>query len=341
MVRFFIKIFFFFPLLLFSQIDNTSFNALNLHSSSRILSLGGELISVIDDDVSLAANTPSLLNELMHNQVSFNFVDYVSDVNLISAYSASILPNDFIVFYGIDAINYGEFNHTNDLGDLISTFSANEQLLTLGFSKKIYKNITLGSNIKLLNSSLERYNAMSISSNISATYYFKEKDFSATFLFKNIGRPLKSYTSEIEELPFEIQFGISKYLDHLPFRYSLVFHHLNTFDISNDFYPETIYDPSTNSLIIKEEILFKKLLRHVIIGGELNPFRKNFFLRAGFNFQNREDLNPSSFFSMTGFTTGFGFEIKKIQINYSRRSLHGPSSINSFSIITNLSNFGL
>ena len=83
------------------------------------------------------------------------------------------------------------------------------------------------------------------------------------------------------------------------------------------------------------------MLRHVILGGELNPFRRSFFLRGGFNFQRREDLRPSSIFSMTGFSYGFGFKIKNIEINYSRNALHSASMINSFSIATNLSNFGL
>ena len=180
-----------------------------------------------------------------------------------------------------------------------------------------------------------------MSSNISTTYNNKEKSFTFTLLFKNIGRPIKSYTSEKEDLPFEIQLGLSKYLKYLPFRYSLVLHHLNVYDISNDYNLNTIYDPLTNQLIVRDETVAKKLLRHVILGAELNPFKKNLYLRAGFNFQRREDLKLNSSFNMSGFSFGLGFSIKKIQINYARSSYHSSSMINSFSIVTNLSNFGL
>ena len=121
----------------------------------------------------------------------------------------------------------------------------------------------------------------------------------------------------------------------------MVLHHLNQYDISDDYNLNTIYDPITNTLQIKDETVAKKLLRHIIIGGELNPFRKSFYLRGGFNFQRREDLKLSSAFSMSGFSWGLGFSIKKVQINYSRSAFHTSSSLNSFSIITNLSNFGL
>lgn len=333
--------FIFFPTLLLSQNTISSYNSLNLNSSSRILSLGGESISIIDDDVSLASITPSLLNPSMDKQVSFNFVDYFFDINFISIYFAKELSEDLMIFSGLDAINYGQFTSTDEIGNSGFDFSANQQLFTIGVSKYLGKNFTLGSNIKMLNSNLETYHSITISSNISTTYYLKKKNFSCTFLFKNIGRPLKKYTTENESLPFEIQMGVSKSLEHLPFRYSLILHHLHVYDISNDFFPNTIYDPITNSVINKDETIAKKLLRHVILGGELNPFRKNLYLRAGFNFQRREDLKLSSSFSMNGFSWGLGFSIKKIQIDYSRSAFHSSSMINSFSVLTNLSTFGL
>jgi hypothetical protein len=135
---------------------------------------------------------------------------------------------------------------------------------------------------------------MTLSSNISATYFNQSSNFASTFLLKNIGKPIINYTSEKENLPFEVQLGVSKSLKHLPFKYSVVLHHLNQYDISDDYNLNTIYDPITNTVQVKDETVAKKMLRHVIIGGELNPFRKSFYLRGGFNFQRREDLKLSS-----------------------------------------------
>jgi len=341
MFRKFIIISIFFPNFLFSQIQNSSYNSLNLNNSSRILSMGGDVISIMDNDVSLAFQTPSLLNEEMSGQMAFNFVDYVSDINFISFHYAYKLSDNLMFFSGIDAINYGRFIGSDEVGNATSTFTANQQIFTLGTAKKITDKFTIGTNIKLLNSQLESYHSLALSSNVSSTYFNEENDLSATLLLKNMGRPIKSYTSVSEDLPFEIQLGLSKSLQHLPFRYSLVLHHLNVYDISNDYNLKTIYDPITNTVLIKEETVAKKMLRHVILGGELNPFRKNLYLRAGFNFQRREDLKLSDSFSMSGFSWGLGFSVKKIQINYSRSALHSSSMLNSFSLVTNLSNFGL
>tara|TARA_B110000908_G_scaffold43312_1_gene52677 strand:- start:1288 stop:2199 length:912 start_codon:yes stop_codon:yes gene_type:complete len=303
--------------------------------------MGGDVISIVGNDVSLAFQAPSLLNKEMNRQMSFNFVDYVSDINFISFHYAQKISNNLMIFSGLDAINYGEFIGSDATGNSTSLFTANQQIFTLGTAKQISDKFTLGTNIKLLNSQLESYHSLSLSSNVSTTYFNKENNLAATLLFKNMGKPIKSYTSNSENLPFEIQLGLSKSLQHLPFRYSLVLHHLNVYDISNDYNLNTIYDLTTNTIIIKKETVAKKMLRHVILGGELNPFRKSLYLRAGFNFQRREDLKLSSSFSMSGFSWGMGFSVKKIQINYSRSALHSSSVLNSFSLITNLSNFSL
>ena len=41
---------------------------------------------------------------------------------------------------------------------------------------------------------------------------------------KDFGRQLSSYTDEKENLPFQLQMGVSKELAHLPFRFSIVAH---------------------------------------------------------------------------------------------------------------------
>ncbi len=330
-----------FPNILFCQLQNSSYNSLNLHSSSRVLSMGGDVNSIVDDDVSLALFVPSLLNEEMDKQMSFNFVDYVSDINFISFHFAKKLNNNLIFFSGIDAINYGQFDGADAIGNTISKFSASQQIATIGMSKYLGYNFTLGSNFRIINSSLESYHSVALSSNISTTYHNIESRLTSTLLVKNLGKPIKNYTTEQEDLPFEIQMGLSKSLKYLPFTYSFVFHHLNVYDLSNSYNPRTIYDPVNNELIVKKETVAKKLLRHVILGAELNPFRKNLFLRAGFNFQRREDLKLDSSLNMSGFSCGLGFSIKNVKLNYSRSAFHSSSMLNSFSIISNFSKFGM
>ena len=81
----------------------------------------------------------------------------------------------------------------------------------------------------------DSYSSYALTSNVSSTYFNNDKTFTTTLLLKNLGKQINSYSSFQEEVPFEIQFGLSKKLEHLPFRYSIVLQHLNRYDISNDY----------------------------------------------------------------------------------------------------------
>jgi hypothetical protein len=329
------------PLGLLAQIGGTTaFSFVDLELSPRIEAVGGVGIAIVDNDVALAQTTPSLLNAKMHNGLVFSFTDYFSDINSVGFSYARKWKEFGIVSLGIKAVNYGDFEHNDAVGSNLGSFSAHDQVVTLGASKQLNEKFTLGMNLNALNSQYETYHAFALSTNIATTYFNPEKAFTATLLFKNIGRQLVSYTDKKEALPFDVQLGISKELKHLPFRYSLTFVHLNQFDIKSPYKLTSQTNIETGELEIKEESIAKTALRHLIIGGELNPFRKSLFIRGGFNFQRRFDMSLSTYPAMVGFSWGIGFKVSKFRLDYSRASYHLSGAPNNFSIATNLSTFG-
>ncbi len=339
---FLFPLFFFLTTNLFAQIggENT-FAILDFSTSSRTTAMGGELIAVFDNDVNLAANNPALLNSKMKKQISFSFVDYFSDINMVSVNYATQSEKLGMLFFGVKALNYGNFIQTNETGNIEGEFTANEQVLTAGISKQLNDKFTIGVNLNFINSKLENYSSFGLGSNVGLSYYNDEKKFCVSVLAKGFGRQLKSYSGERENLPFQLQMGVSKELAHLPFRFSIVVHHLNKFDISNHYLEPTITDPSSGEEVVNEDSFGKKLLRHFVLGGELNPFRKSLFIRGGFNFQRRQDLQIATRPALVGFSWGLGFKISKFHLSYSRATYHLAGSTNTFGFTTNLSSFGL
>ena len=333
---------FFLPLSLLAQVGGiTAFSFVDVELSPRIEAMGGSGIAIVDMDVSLGQTTPSLLNDKMHNSLVFSFTDYFSDVNLIG-FSYARKWKEFGVFsIGLKAINYGEFEYNDAVGNNLGSFSAHDQLITVGLGKRLNEKFTLGVNLNMLNSQYETYHAFALSSNLSLTYFNSEKEFTSTLLFKNMGRQLIAYADTEESLPFDVQLGMSKKLKHLPFRYSLTFHHLNQFDIKSPYKLSSQTNIETGELEIKEESVAKTAFRHLIIGAELNPFRKSLFIRGGFNFQRRFDMSLSTYPAMVGFSWGIGFEVLKFRLDYSRSAYHLSGTPNNFSFATNLSTFGL
>ena len=277
----------------------------------------------------------------MHNELAFTFGDYFADINLFSFSYSKDIKSIGVIGVALKAIHYGDFDRNDIFGNNQGLFSANDQMLTFGICKEVHENLFLGVNLNFLNSVYDIYNSFALSSNISSTYINPEKMFCATLLFKNLGRQLNVYVYDKEYLPYDVQFAVSKELKHLPFRYHLTYNYINNFDIKSSYKLTSQTNIETGQLEVKPESFAKTFLRHLIIGGEFNPFRKSLFIRGGFNFQRRFDLSTDTRPAMVGFSCGIGFRVSKYHFDYSRTSYHLAGMSNSFSITTNLSNFGL
>jgi hypothetical protein len=116
-----------------------------------------------------------------------------------------------------------------------------------------------------------------------------------------------------EELPFDIQAGVTKRLQHAPFQFSLTFHHLQAF---NTYYNDTTFRASEGEPGYANNSFVQKLFSHAVLGMEIFPHEK-IVLLAGYNFQRRQDLNAYNLTSgLNGFTFGAGLLLKQLQVRY-------------------------
>jgi hypothetical protein len=79
-------------------------------------------------------------------------------------------------------------------------------------------------------------------------------------------------------------------------------------------------------------------MRHLIFGVEFFPV-KSFYLRAGYDYQRRQELKIATHTSTVGFSWGFGLSISRFQISYGRATYHLAGASNHFSVATDLSAF--
>lgn len=333
-------------LLAFSQLgysqtggDNT-FAFLNVVSSARVASVGGNLISVKDNDLSLGMYNPALLNKSMHNTVSSSYVNYFSDINFGFVNYARHYDSIGTFSASVSYLNYGKFLETTDNGEIINEFTCSDYTLTLGYARQIDTSFSVGVNLKTLYSSYWQYFAWGLALDVGATYHRPDIGFTASALLKNFGFQLQSYTdSNREKLPFEVQVGVSQKLKHAPFRFSLGIENLQKWDLS--YVDPTIQpeiDPATGDEIpVPAPGFFNKMFRHVVIGTEL--VTKNFTVGGGFNFRRRAELSYSEKPGMVGFSFGAGIKIKKIQINYALSSYHLAAKSNHITVAVNLDQF--
>lgn len=330
----------------FAQLGGSSTYAfLNLSPSARITALGGNLITVQDDDVSLAHANPSLLNAKMHQQLSFNHNFHFAGIqNGYAAYGHSVEKWRTTFHGGVQYVNYGELEATDVLAQVTGNFKVAEYAVVLGAGYQAYDRLSIGANVKWISSQLAGLQSMGISADLGATYVDTSRLLTVAFVAKNIGTQLTAYEgSDFEKLPFEMQLGISKRLRYLPFRLSVIYRYFDRWNVLYDdpnaeddtfFFGE---DPVERS---KSAVFFDNFLRHFVFNGEfLFGKKENFRVRAGYSALLGKELGVESYRSLAGFTFGFGIKINRFRIDYGRMNYHLVGGINHFSISTNFQEF--
>lgn len=320
---------------------SNTYDFLNLTNSARIAAMGGDFLSIYDGDITLAISNPSIIDSTMHNQLALSIVDYYSDINYGFASYSRYYEKCGSFVASVQFVDYGKFLYANDAGNIQGSFTASEMAIQLGWGKVLSPTLSFGSSIKFIYSAFEDYSSTGIALDVAATYHNANTGLASSLIIKNMGRQIKAYRSgNNEQLPFEMQFGISKTLTHLPFRYSVLVNHLSDWDLTyQEFYNQNEFS-ILNEQNNKNEGLSKfgdQLMRHVVIGGEL-LLSKNFILRIGYNYRRRKELAVDVKSSTIGFSWGFEFKISKFRLSYARSTYHLAGSPNYITIITRLSN---
>lgn len=312
--------------------------------TARLTALGSSLISAADDDVGLALANPALLNSKMDHQITFNHNFAFADIsNGYLGYATTLDSLGVTAHIGVSYVSYGDFTAADALGNNVGTFSGGETAITVGASRQMNERIRLGANLKAVFGSLESYSSVGVGADLGLYYAAPESNFSAAFVVKNIGTELSSYGTERGAFPLDVQIGISRKLNHLPFRFSIVAHQLQRWGIRYD-------DPyrQEQASIFEDEVSetsrfnqeLDNFFRHFIFNGEfLLGKTQGFKLRVGYNHLRRKELSLSNFRSLAGFSAGLGIRIKGIEFDYGLGYFHLAGTANHISLRTDLGRF--
>lgn len=322
-----------------------TYEFLNLSTSARISALGNNLITIRDDDVSLAASNPALANPGMHQQMAFNhsFLAGGTQFGNVS-YAHQLIKWNTTLHGGVQYVSYGEFDRTNELGELEGSFKAAEYAITFGGAHQVAERLALGANFKLITSQLEGYNSLGLIADLAAMYFDTATNFTFTVVARNLGSQITTYREDnFEDLPFEVQVGLSKKLKYLPFRFSIIYHHFDRWNILYDdpnAEESTLFLGDTPTERSRSSIWFDNFARHFIFNGEfLFGKKENFRLRVGYNHFRRKELSVDNFRSLAGFSAGVGIKINRFRIDYGYNSYHLGGGINHLGISTNIQEF--
>jgi hypothetical protein len=312
---------------------NGTYKFLELTNSARVAALGGNQISITDNDLDLVFHNPALLSEDMHKRMAINYVDYFTDIKFGYASYAHNFKKTGPLAIGIHFIDYGNFVEARENGEITGTFNAAEYALNIFWSRKITNRVVAGINIKPIYSVLEKYSSFGMAADFGITRFSKDSLSALSLVVKNIGTQLTTYydNGEKEKLPWDIEIGYAKKLSHAPLRLCFTAQRLTKWDLSYNRTEEFQNDYNNGTT----ESNVSLLLRHIITGIEFLP-SKNFSLRLGYNHQRRKELAIEEHSGLIGFSGGFGIKVSNLNINYGLASYHLAGTSHHFSLAVNL-----
>lgn len=298
-------------MMLHAQDSQTAFNFLRLPTSAHTAALGGENVSLTDDDASMVFQNPSLLYYVSDRTLGLNMMTYMQgSVTGSASYSQLIGERGS---WGLQGrfINYGEMKQTTVNNEQTGTFHANDFALGGTFAYGLTEHISGGITAKIVASYIGQYNAMGAAVDLGLNYYDTESNWSIGAVARNLGGQLKAYDDDFERMPLDVQLGVTKRLASSPLRFSATLTRLNDWEYS--------------------------LEKHLVFGADL-LLGDQFYLAAGYNAMRASEMKISAGENDesshgAGLSIGAGMMLERLNLHVA----YGKYHVSSTSLMINFS----
>lgn len=294
------------------------FPFLNLPYNARSIALGRKFITAYDNDVNIAIQNPAMLNATMDNSLGVNEALLAGGINHGMAIYTKSFKDIGTGAVHLRYVAYGKMDRMNQYGEKNGTFSAGDFVAGVSFGHSFSPNFSVGATFNIIWSQLETYSAMGVALDFAGMYHSSNGLTTVSAVVRNAGVQLKNYTKKTRApLPIDVMIGVGQRLPHSPFRFSIVMHRLNQWDLSyNDPNAQPTTDPLTGEVVpVKKAKFMEKMGRHFIAQMEV-LIGKVVRIRAAFDYNQRKELLVKNRPGMGGFSFGAGLNFSRFSIDY-------------------------
>lgn len=298
-----------FSTILQAQDSQTEYNFLRLPISAHAAALGGDNITIIEDDPSLMFSNPTLAASVSDMTVGLSYMNYMKGANYMGASFTKAMSDKATLAGGIQYMNYGKIKEVDENNVQLGEFNASEIAVEAIFSYELAKNLVGGITGKFITSYIGSYNSIAVGVDLGLNWYDPEHEWSVSAVAKNLGGQVKAYDDNFGKMPFDLQLGVSKTFAALPVRVSATLVDLTHFNY--------------------------RFINHLNLGAEV-LLSESLWIGSGYNFRRANDMkigvgdDESS--HGAGFSFGGGINLERFKLNLSYGKYHAASS----SIMVNL-----
>ena len=299
----------------------SAFNTLRLPASSHAAALGGQNVTLIEDEPTAGWYNPALYANVSDFSAGLDFMTYAAGSTWMGAHFVKAFGERHTMAVGAQYMNYGKMDETDEAGNTLGQFSAKDIVIGAGYSYLLSDRWTGGANLKMMVSNLADYTALAAAIDVGVNYYDDENDLSVSASLQNIGTQLKAYhDGQRTHLPFTLALGFSKGMAHLPVRF-----HVTMTDVTR--WKSSYYAlPQNKDKDKSDNVGFgKKALNHFVLGLDILP-TDYLYLSVGYNFRRAYELKASGSSHLAGLSAGAGVNVKHFKFGVSYAKYHQASN---------------
>ncbi len=304
-----------------AQEGSSAYEFLNIPTSSHAAALGGNNVSIIEDDITLMFSNPSLLTNVTDKTLNFNYMSYISGTNKLSAGFARMIGERGTWAVGAQVLNYGDFTETTSDYEETGTFSASDIALQGSYAYLFNDRWSGAVTGKVLLSNYGDYSSVGLGVDLGLNYFDEDRGLSLGLVAQNLGGQVDALQDESESLPFNLVLGISKDFANAPIRVSLTLSDLTHW--SEDYF----YKVSG-----EEQSFGKRFVNHISLGADIFPSSST-WIAVGYNFRRAYEMKVNESSHWAGFSLGGGLTVKRFKVGVAYGKYHVAAS----SVVVNAS----
>jgi hypothetical protein len=286
-----------------AQESQEVYSFLRLPVSAHVAALGGDNISINDDDPTLIFHNPALIAYVTDKSLNLNYMTYMEGCKTASASFVKSWKERSTWGVSAQYMDYGKMKQTTseniDQGD----FSAKDIALAGTFTYLLGNKFSGGITARFVSSTIGSYSSAAVAVDLGANYLNEETGWSVSAVAKNLGGQIKAYDDDFERIPLDLQVGVTKRLIGSPLRLSATLSRLNNWDQS--------------------------FIKHLAIGGDL-LLGSQFYVSAGYNFRRSSEMKINDGEAESshgaGLSLGGGVQLQRFKLNVGYAKYHVSAS---------------
>jgi len=293
-----------------AQESQTTYNFLRLPVSAHVAALGGDNITVIEDDPTLIFHNAALIGGVSDKSINLNYMTYMEGTKTASA--SFIKAAGQRATWGVMAqyMDYGDIIETSIDGSRLGKVSAKDIMVGAAFQYNLSDVWSGAVSAKFISSSLAGYNSAALAVDLGLNYCTEDAGWSISAVAKNLGGQVKAYNEEYERIPLDVQLGVSKQLGNAPLRLSATMSRLNNWE--------------------------GNFGSHFAVGADVF-LGQIAYIAAGYNFRRADEMKISegegSSAHGAGLSVGAGLTLQRFKLNLAYAKYH----VSAASLLINVS----